>query len=170
MKYEQWNLRRSASMADRRRMELAGLPPLCAAVLCARGIDTPDKAAGFLSDTVDVLHDPLLLRDMDRAAARIRRGLEAGEVMAVYGDYDVDGITSTCLLTEFLREQGGHVVSYIPDRTEEGYGLNPSAIQRLKEQQVSLIVTVDCGITAHREVEYARSLGMDVVITDHHQC
>jgi len=170
MKYEQWNLRRSASMADRRRMELAGLPPLCAAVLCARGLDTPEKAAGFLSDNADVFHDPFLLRDMDRAAARIRQGLGAGEVIAVYGDYDVDGITSTCLLTEFLREQGGSVVSYIPDRTEEGYGLNPSAIQRLKEQQVSLIVTVDCGITADAEVEFARTLGMDVVITDHHQC
>ena len=170
MKYEQWNLRPSASLADRRRMEQAGIPPLPAAVLCARGINTPEQAAGFLSDSVDLLHDPFLLKDMDRAAKRIGAALEAGEVMAVYGDYDVDGITSTCLLTEFLREQGGRVVSYIPDRTEEGYGLNPSAIQRLKDQQVSLIITVDCGITADQEVEFARSLGMDVVITDHHQC
>ena len=170
MKYEQWNLRPSASLADRRRMEQAGIPPLPAAVLCARGINTPEQAAGFLSDSVDLLHDPFLLQDMDRAAKRIGAALEAGEVMAVYGDYDVDGITSTCLLTEFLREQGGRVVSYIPDRTEEGYGLNSSAIQRLKDQQVSLIITVDCGITADREVEFARSLGVDVVITDHHQC
>ncbi len=170
MKYEQWNLRQRPHMADRRRLELAGLSPLCAAVLCARGLDTPELAAGFLCDAPDLLHDPFLLRDMDRAAMRIRQGLEAGEIMAVYGDYDVDGITATCLLTEFLRERGGRVVSYIPDRTEEGYGLNPSAIQRLHEQGVSLIITVDCGITAVHEVECARSLGLDVVITDHHQC
>ena len=170
MKYEQWNLRRDVPMAARQQMESAGLPPLCAAVLCARGFDTPEKAADFLSYAPELLHDPYLLRDMDRAAARIRRALDDGEPIAVYGDYDVDGITSTCLLTEFLREQGGQVISYIPDRTEEGYGLNPSAIDRLQEQQISLIVTVDCGITAVREVEYARSLGMDVVVTDHHQC
>ena len=170
MKYEQWNLRPSASLADRRRMELAGIPPLPAAVLCARGISTPEQAAGFLSESIELFHDPFLLKDMDRAAARIGKALEAGEVIAVYGDYDVDGITATCLLTEFLREVGGQVVSYIPDRTEEGYGLNTSAIQRLKTQQVSLIITVDCGITADSEVEFAAALGMDVVITDHHQC
>ena len=170
MKYEQWNLRPEAGSARRARMEETGLPPLCAAVLCARGLDTPEKAAEFLYDGPDALHDPFLLRDMDRAAARIERGLDRGETLAVYGDYDVDGITSTCLLTEFLRERGGQVVSYIPDRTEEGYGLNPAAIAQLKEQGVTLIITVDCGITAAEEVEYARSLGIDVVVTDHHQC
>ena len=170
MKYEQWNLRRGAGMAARMQMERAGLPALCAAVLCARGLDTPEKAADFLSDSPDLLHDPFLLKDMDRAVARILRGLEQGEVLAVYGDYDVDGITSTCLLTEYLRERGARVVSYIPDRTEEGYGLNQSAIDYLKTQGVTLIVTVDCGITAVDEVEYARALGIDVVVTDHHQC
>lgn len=170
MKYEQWNLRRGAGMAARLQMEQAGLPALCAAVLCARGIDTPGKAADFLSDSPDLLHDPFLLKDMDRAVARILRGLERGEVLAVYGDYDVDGITSTCLLTEYLCERGARVVSYIPDRTEEGYGLNTSAIDYLNTQGVTLIVTVDCGITAVEEVEYARTLGIDVVVTDHHQC
>ena len=170
MKYEQWNLRRGAGMAARLRMEEAGFPPLCAAVLCARGLDTPEKADEFLCDRTDLLHDPFLLRDMDRAAARIGQALARGEVMSVYGDYDVDGITATCLLTEFLRERGGRVVSYIPDRTEEGYGLNPSAIDCLRGQGVTLIITVDCGITAVAEVEYARGLGMDVVVTDHHQC
>lgn len=170
MKYEQWNLRRGAGMAAREQLERGGLPALCAAVLCARGLDTPEKAADFLSDSVELLHDPFLLRDMDRAVARIRRALEQGEVMAVYGDYDVDGITATCLLTEYLRERGGRVVSYIPDRTEEGYGLNPGAIDRLRARGVTLIVTVDCGITALDEVEFARSRGMDVVVTDHHQC
>ena len=170
MKYEQWELRRGAGAAARTRLEQAGLPALCAAVLCARGMDTPEKAAEFLCDSTDLIHDPFLLRDMDRAVERIRRGLDGNEVMAVYGDYDVDGITATCLLTEYLQELGGRVVSYIPDRTEEGYGLNCSAIDYLKTQNVSLIITVDCGITAMDEVEYARTRGMDVVITDHHQC
>ena len=170
MKYEQWNLRALPDPGRVREMERAGMPSLCAAVLCARGLDTPETAARFLRDDPGCLHDPFLLKDMDRAAARIQLGLDRGEVIAVYGDYDVDGITSTCLLTEFLRERGGTVVSYIPDRTEEGYGLNRSALDRLKEQGVGLIVTVDCGITAASEVEYARTLGMDVVVTDHHQC
>lgn len=170
MKYEQWNLRPGAGLAARTQLEEVGLPSLCAAVLCARGVDTPEKAADLLYDGPDAFHDPYLLRDMDRAAARIQRGLDRGELMAVYGDYDVDGITATCLLTEFLRERGGQVVSYIPDRTEEGYGLNPAAIARLGGQGVTLIITVDCGITAVDEVEHARSLGIDVVVTDHHQC
>ncbi len=170
MKYEQWKLRRGAGPSAAAQLEQAGLSALCAAVLCARGLDTPEKAADFLQDSPDVFHDPFLLRDMDRAAARIERALAEGQVIAVYGDYDVDGITATCLLTEFLRGRGGSVVSYIPDRTEEGYGLNPSAIDYLNTKQVRLIITVDCGITAVDEVEYARALGMDVVITDHHQC
>ena len=170
MKYEQWNLRHGAGITAQAQLERAGLNALCAAVLCARGLDTPEKAADFLSDSLDLLHDPFLLKDMDRAVERIERGLRQGEVIAVYGDYDVDGITSTCLLTEYLRERGGQVVSYIPDRTEEGYGLNPSAIDHLNTLGVRLIVTVDCGITAVDEVEYARTLGMEVVVTDHHQC
>ena len=170
MKYEQWNLRAPGSPAARRRIEQAGLPPLCAAVLCARGLDTPDRALAFLAHDTDLLHDPFLLRDMDRAAARVTAALEGGETIAVYGDYDVDGITSTALLTDFLKTRGGRVVSYIPDRMEEGYGLNPDAIRRLGDRGVSLIVTVDCGITAVAEVDYARSLGLDVVVTDHHHC
>ncbi len=170
MKYQHWNVRRPGRPSVRRRMEAAGLAPLCAAVLSARGLDGPEEAARFLSDGPERFHDPFLLRDMDRAAARIRTAVAGGELMCVYGDYDVDGITATCLLTEALSLLGGRVVSYIPDRSEEGYGLNPGAIDRLAAEGVALIVTVDCGITAVREVEYARSLGVDVVITDHHHC
>ena len=170
MKYGYWNIRRPGGPGVRQRLEEAGLSALCAAVLAARGMDTPEKAARFLDSGRSRFHDPFLLRDMDRAVERVRRALDSGETIAVYGDYDVDGITATCLLTEALRELGGNVVSYIPDRTEEGYGLNPGAIGRLAGQGVTLIVTVDCGITAGLEVEYARSLGVDVVITDHHHC
>ncbi len=170
MKYQRWDLRRPGTPAARRSLEQAGLSPLCAALLSARGLDDPQKAAQFLSCGPERSHDPFLLKDMDRAVERIRTAIGGGERVCVYGDYDVDGITATCLLTEALAWQGGDVVSYIPDRTEEGYGLNPGAVARLAGQGVKLIVTVDCGITAVDEVEFARSLGVDVVITDHHHC
>ena len=170
MKYDRWNLRPPGPAGSRAELERAGLPPLCAAVLCARGVDTAPAASAFLAHGPDLLHDPFLLRDMEKAVERISRAIREQETVAVYGDYDVDGITATCLLTQFLRTLGGQVVSYIPDRTEEGYGLNNHAIDALARQGVTLIVTVDCGITAAQEVEYARALGVDVVITDHHQC
>ncbi len=170
MKYQRWELRRPAAPPARRALEGAGLSPLCAAILSARGVEDPEQAARFLSSGPERLHDPFLLKDMDKAVERVRRALDARELICVYGDYDVDGITSTCLLTEALACQGGEVISYIPDRTEEGYGLNPRAIARLSEQGVRLIVTVDCGITAANEVQFARSLGVDVVVTDHHHC
>ena len=170
MKYDRWNLRPSGPAGSRAELERAGLPPLCAAVLCARGVDTAPAASAFLAHGPNLLHDPFLLRDMEKAVERISRAIREQETVAVYGDYDVDGITATCLLTQFLRTLGGQVVSYIPDRTEEGYGLNNHAIDTLARQGVTLIVTVDCGITAAQEVEYARALGVDVVITDHHQC
>ncbi len=170
MKYKQWNVHQAGTLTARRKMEQSGLPSLCAAVLCARGLDTPEKARAFLSSDIHRLHDPFLLPDMERAVRRIQQALHSQEIIAVYGDYDVDGITSTCLLTEFLRRLGGHVITYIPGRLEEGYGLNQSAIDSLHLQSVSLIITVDCGITASSEVEHAKSLGIDVVITDHHNC
>lgn len=170
MKYDRWNLRPPGPAGSRAELERAGLPPLCAAVLCARGVDTAPAASAFLAHGPNLLHDPFLLRDMEKAVERISRAIREQETLAVYGDYDVDGITATCLLTQFLRTLGGQVVSYIPDRTEEGYGLNNHAIDALARQGVTLIVTVDCGITAAQEVEYARALGVDVVITDHHQC
>lgn len=169
MKYKQWNIcapRAEACQA----LTASGIPPLPAAVLCARGLDTPEKAWTFLDDREELLHDPFLLKDMDRAVARIRRALEEREIIAVYGDYDVDGITSTCLLTDYLRRQGAHVISYIPDRIGEGYGLSSQAVELLHKQGVTLIITVDCGITAVAETVRAAELGIDVVITDHHEC
>ena len=169
MKYKQWN-RAACDPEARRAMEAAGVPALAALTLCARGLDTPEKARSFLASGRGLLHEPLLLRDMDKAAARVQRALERRETIAVYGDYDVDGITSTCLLTHFLRSEGGHVIPYIPDRMEEGYGLNREAVDTLHRAGVGLIVTVDCGITAVEEAAFAASLGVDVVITDHHEC
>ena len=169
MKYKKWN----QAAPDRGAIQALvqeGLPPLAACVLCARGLDTPEAAGAFLAANHGPLHDPFLLRDMDRAVARIQAALARGETIAVYGDYDVDGITSTCLLTRFLESRGGRVVPYIPDRLEEGYGLSRPAVDVLRAGGVSLIVTVDCGITAVEEAAYAAELGMDVIITDHHEC
>lgn len=169
MKYAQWTIAPSAPHR-REALEAAGISPLLSAALCARGIDTPQAARDFLSHRDEALLPTLDLTDMDKAAARVRRAVERGETVAVYGDYDVDGITSACLLTDFLHHQGCQVLLYIPDRLEEGYGLNCEAVLSLKERGVGLIVTVDCGITAVEETDLAGRLGMDVVITDHHAC
>ena len=169
MKYKQWN-RASCPLERRKRLEAAGFTALASLALYARGLDTPEKAAAFLKADLSRLQDPMDMKDMAQAARRVAQALERGERIAVYGDYDVDGITSTCLLTDFLRREGGDVLLYIPDRLEEGYGLNQEALTTLHGEGVSLVVTVDCGITAVEEAEYARSLGMDLVITDHHEC
>ena len=124
MKYKQWN-QAASDPAAVAALEWAGLPTLAAMTLCARGLDTPEKARAFLDAGRGQLQDPMGMKDMDKAAARLARALAAGETVAVYGDYDVDGITSTSLLTDFLRREGGTVIPYIPDRMEEGYGGQP---------------------------------------------
>ena len=147
-----------------------GCTPLLASVLALRGVTTRAEMDELLHGGEELLEDPLLLTDMPRAVERVRRAVRSGEKTAVYGDYDVDGITSTCLLTDYLRSKGLECIPYIPDRSEEGYGLNDAAVCALHEQGVSLVITVDCGITAREEALYAASLGMDMIITDHHEC
>ena len=168
MKYGTWTVS-SYEPADARALCAAGFSPITAALLCSRGYRDADAARAFLSCSYP-LSSPFDLLDMDKAAARVRLALQRREHIAVFGDYDVDGITATCLLTEFLRSRGGHVTSYIPARLEEGYGLNAIAIDMLKKQGVELIVTVDCGITANAEAALCKQLGIDLVITDHHEC
>ena len=146
-----------------------GFKPLTAMVLAARGIKNASQASDYLDCSAQLI-DPYAMTDMRKAVARIRRAAEDGEIVAVFGDYDVDGITATCLLTDFLRGQGVACLSYIPGRLEEGYGLNPIAIHQLHSQGVSLIITVDCGITALEEAQLCKQLGIDLVITDHHEC
>ena len=147
----------------------SGYAPLAAMVLASRGIGDDRQARAYLDCNAPLL-DPFLMTDMDKAAGRVGLAMSRGEKIAVFGDYDVDGITATCLLTDFLRRHGADVVSYIPGRLEEGYGLNPIAIHQLHDEGVKLIVTVDCGITAVSEAELCRQLGIDLVITDHHEC
>ena len=147
----------------------AGFAPLAAMVLASRGIQDGAQASHYLDCNAPLL-DPFLMTDMDLAAGRVGLAMARGEKIAVFGDYDVDGITSTCLLTDFLRRHGADCISYIPGRLEEGYGLNPIAIHQLHSAGVRLIITVDCGITAVPEAELCRELGIDLVITDHHEC
>ena len=147
----------------------SGYAPLAAMVLASRGMEDDHQARAYLDCNAPLL-DPFLMTDMDKAAGRVGLAMSRGEKIAVFGDYDVDGITATCLLTDFLRCHGADAVSYIPGRLEEGYGLNPIAIHQLHDEGVKLIVTVDCGITAVSEAELCRQLGIDLVITDHHEC
>lgn len=168
LKYGIWTVS-SYSPAEANALCAAGFSPITAALLCSRGYRDAGEAREFLSCSAP-LSSPFDLLDMDKAAARVKQALQRREHIAVFGDYDVDGITATCLLTEYLRSCGGHVTSYIPARLEEGYGLNAFAVETLKKQGVELIVTVDCGITANAEAELCRALGIDLVITDHHEC
>jgi len=168
VKYGIWNVGQPESAAVNALVG-CGYAPLTAMVLSARGIGSPAQAKNYLSCD-EKLPDPFLMTDMDKAAGRVALAMTNGEKIAVFGDYDVDGITATCLLTAFLRQNGADVVSYIPGRLEEGYGLNPIAIDYLHRLGVTLIITVDCGITAVEEARLCKTLGIDLVITDHHEC
>ena len=168
VKYGIWNVGQPESGAVNALVG-CGYAPLTAMVLSARGIHDLRQANAYLSCDAE-LYDPFLMTDMDLAAGRVGLAMTRGEKIAVFGDYDVDGITATCLLTAFLRQHGADVVSYIPGRLEEGYGLNPIAINQLNREGVKLIITVDCGITAVEEAQLCKQLGIDLVITDHHEC
>ena len=168
MRYEVWNVSQPRMDAVNALVG-GGFAPLAAMILASRGLNTPEKAATYLDCSCELL-DPFLLTDMALAAGRVGLAMTRGEKIAVFGDYDVDGVTATCLLTDFLRKNGADCVPYIPGRLEEGYGLNPIALHALAQQGVKLIVTVDCGITAIAEAQLCKELGMDLVITDHHEC
>lgn len=145
------------------------LPPLVAQMLLYRGLCQADQVRDFFSPALLQLPPPHLMKDMDRAVSRILKALEQGERIAIFGDYDADGITATALLVHFLKPLFPEILFYIPHRVREGYGLSLPGITFLKEQGVSLIITVDCGISNHQELEFARGLGLEVIVTDHHQ-
>ena len=168
LKYGIWNIQ-ALEPGSVNALVGGGYAPLPAMVLASRGMKTVREAREYLDCNAE-LYDPFLMTDMDLAAGRVGLAIERGEKIAVFGDYDVDGITSTCMLTDFLRRQGANCISYIPSRLEEGYGLNPIAIEQLSAEGVNLIISVDCGITAIAEAELCREKGIDLVITDHHEC
>ncbi len=145
----------------------ADFHPLLAQVLYNRGLTDPRQARRFLTGG-EPGASPFFLADMDRAVARLRRAIRAGEPIAIYGDFDVDGVTATALLVETLQALGAQVIPYIPHRVTEGYGLNPYALDELAERGVRVVVTVDCGIRSLKEVAHGRARGLEIIVTDHH--
>ncbi|MBE6585202.1 MAG: single-stranded-DNA-specific exonuclease RecJ [Ruminococcaceae bacterium] len=146
------------------------ISPVTARLLYNRGYTTPETARLFMTCGEDAWHDPFRMKDMDMAVHRVLEAIREGEKIAIYGDYDVDGVTSVTSLQLYLEGKGAHVMSYIPSRAKEGYGMSMPAMEKLADAGVKLIITVDTGVTANREIAYARELGMDTVVTDHHEC
>lgn len=147
-----------------------GVPEIIAKLLIARGIKRPDEINKFMNPSIDDLHDPFLLKDMDKAIDRIILAIAQKEKILIYGDYDVDGTTSSSIMYRFLNRLGVDVEVYIPSRFEEGYGLSMAAVDKIKDNSCKLIITVDCGIASIAEVDAINDLGIDIIITDHHQC
>ncbi len=147
----------------------ANLSSLLVNILINRGITTVEEVELFLNPTRDDFHEPFLMPDMEKAVDRILKAIENNEKVIIYGDYDADGITSITVLKKFLKERGLDVSEYIPNRLSEGYGLNQNAINKIHEQNYTLMITVDCGISANEEIKYATELGIEVIVTDHHE-
>ena len=142
---------------------------LLATILNNRGIVTEEKIRLFLNPTRNDFHNPFLIKDMEKAVDRIIKAIENKERITIYGDYDVDGITSITVLKSFLQERGLEIAQYIPNRLTEGYGLNIEAVEKIKNRGCDLMITVDCGISAIKEIDYANQLGIETIVTDHHE-
>src|SRR5215467_9058262 len=145
------------------------VPPIVARLLCQRGLSDPEHAARFLNPALDQLHDPLELADMRVAVERILAAIARKERIAIHGDYDVDGVTSTVILRRALELLGADVVHFIPERFRDGYGLQPAALDRLNADGVRVVISVDCGIRGADAARRAQEVGVDLIITDHHE-
>lgn len=170
MKYR-WVVREveKPTVVKQLQQDLNNLPQALARALVLRGIETLDEARFFFRPSLRELHDPFLMRDMDAAADRVVAAIERGERVLVYGDYDVDGTTSTALMTQFLRDQGlGDTIYFVPDRFKDGYGLSKAGLDHAMTAGATLVIALDCGITAVEEAAYAREKGLDLIICDHH--
>jgi single-stranded-DNA-specific exonuclease len=166
LNHSRWNLLPPAPEEFLARA--TGCSPLLAQILYNRGLDDPTRLELFLTGDERLVSDPLLLPDIQKATSRLYRALLSGEKIAVYGDFDVDGVTSTALMVQGLSALGGIVLPYIPHRITEGHGLRINALNELHNQGVNIIVTVDCGITDIEEARHAAKLDMTLIITDHH--
>lgn len=169
----QWIIKRLSPDEEKKQnfiSEAIGVCPVLAKLLVQRGISTFDDAKNFFRPELKLLHNPFLIKDMDKAVKRINLALERKENILIYGDYDVDGTTAVALVYKFLQKWApeSHIDFYIPDRYKEGYGVSKEGIDYAKENNVKLVITLDCGIKAIEKVEYASSLGIDVIICDHH--
>ncbi len=161
---------KAAAATVKEMAEELGLHAVTAQLLYNRGCRNASQAKAFLSMESEMFGDPFSMQDMEKAVVRMRRAVEQGEHITIFGDYDVDGVTSVCVLYLYLKSKGAHVDYYIPNREGEGYGMSCAAMDTLAQRGTQLIITVDTGITADQEIVYASSLGMDVVVTDHHEC
>ncbi|MDP4158841.1 MAG: single-stranded-DNA-specific exonuclease RecJ [Bacillota bacterium] len=164
-----WSMQQSFVTTSETLHDFLGISPVVAEILAQRGFHQPEEAIDFLRPTLLNLFSPFCFHDMSRAIKRLSMALQQKEKVLVYGDYDVDGVTSTALLYKVLRDLGFQAVAYIPNRQDEGYGLHSEAIERAARADVKVLITVDCGVTAVSEVSLARTLGIDVIITDHHE-
>ena len=164
-----WDLQPSDEAATTTLAAALGIAPVVARILCQRGLSDPELAGRFLNPALDHLHDPMRLADMGVAVDRIMTAIARKERIAVHGDYDADGITSTVIVRRALELLGGTVVHFIPERLRDGYGLQPPAIERLQADGVALVISVDCGIRGGEAARRARELGVDLIITDHHE-
>ncbi|MDX1622402.1 MAG: single-stranded-DNA-specific exonuclease RecJ [Gemmatimonadota bacterium] len=145
------------------------VPVPIAELLVRRGLDDVEKARGFFEPSLDRLHDPFLMRDMEAVVPRIERAIAGGETIVVHGDYDVDGITATALLVRYLRWRGAEALYHIPHRIEDGYGLSMAGVEAIRRRGAGLVITCDCGVTAVDEIDAANRAGIDVIVTDHHE-
>jgi len=164
-----WDVIASDDAAAGKLAAALDLAPIVARLLCQRGYSDPEQAARFLNPSLDHLHDPMALADMPIAVERILAAIERKERIAIHGDYDVDGVTSTVILRRALELLGADVVHFIPERLKDGYGLQPAALERLHADGVALVISVDCGIRGADAARRARELGLDLIITDHHE-
>ena len=167
---KRWLLRQADEVAVARLAEELNVRPLIAKLLAHRGIVEPDAARRYLSSSLRAdLPSPFLMTGMEKAAERLAQAVAAGELICVWGDYDVDGTTGTATIICFLREIGAAPIYYIPHRIDEGYGLNIEGLKQLRERGVNVVVSVDCGVSNYKEIEFAASLGLSVIVVDHHQ-
>ncbi len=166
MNHSRWNL--LPPLPDKHLAATSGFPPLIAQLLYNRGLTEPSQLDSFIAGDERLSANPFLLPDMHQGVARIYQALLSGENIAIYGDFDVDGITATAMLVQGLSTLGGKAIPYIPHRLTEGYGLKTAALENLCRQGISLVITVDCGITALSQVKKAKRMGLDIIITDHH--
>lgn len=167
---KKWILKTKTAPKGNISTEKLGINKNIAQILINRGIDEYNDIRMYASPSFEFLKDPFGLKDMDKAVDRIQEAMSKGEKICIFGDYDVDGVSSTSILKLYFSSIGYQVDYYIPNRLEEGYGLNIEAVDHVASMGTNLIITVDCGITSVKEVDYAKSLGMDVIVTDHHEC
>ncbi len=167
---KKWTLKHFGKIEEDKMNKKIGISPEISQILKNRDIITEKDAEIFMNPSLDYLRDPFLMKDMQKGVDRIKEAIKKNERIFIYGDYDVDGVSSTSILVLYFKSIGYSINYYIPNRLKEGYGISTEALEKINEMGCDLLISVDCGITSAKEVEFAKTLGMDVIITDHHEC